>query len=453
VKIADFGIAKILRGTDEREALTQAQGVVGTPHYMAPEQVEHPQAVDHRADIYSLGVVFYEMLTGELPLGRFEPPSCRARTVNVDVRLDEVVLRALERQPERRYQQASQVKSDLETIAGPSGQKPPLSAPGAAAGMDEQERMRKEVRGPALGLVATGILNWVLLPIVFALFLPALSRARAAAAHAQTEDLTQMAVLVLVATPFVLCSFMIYAGIKMMRFEAYRAAVGASIVAMLVTPGNLIGFPAGIWALITLARQEIRVAFQRARAALPTSGGAGGRKAAGQFLLWGAAAVVVLAGLVVLRGLHRNPALAPAATPIVLEASTSSDKPLSEDLALTPEGAWQASCTSTQVFRVFEVPDPRVENCIVLYQAKVKTEGLRGRAYLEMWCRFPGQGEAFSRGFDNVVSGTTGWVNCQTPFFLKAGEKPDLIRLNLVVEGPGKVSLKDIRLEATPSRQ
>ena len=89
---------------------------MGTPHYMAPEQVEHPLAVDHRADIYSLGVVFYEMLTGELPLGKFPPPSSRMRGIQVDVRLDDVVLHALEKEPERRYQQASQVKTDVERI-------------------------------------------------------------------------------------------------------------------------------------------------------------------------------------------------------------------------------------------------------------------------------------------------------------------------------------------------
>ena len=100
------------------EPLTGAGQVMGTPHYMAPEQIEHPQDVDHRADIYSLGVVFYQMLTGELPIGRFAPPS---KKVQIDVRLDEVVLRALEKEPERRYQQASEVKTEVESIVTTPG--------------------------------------------------------------------------------------------------------------------------------------------------------------------------------------------------------------------------------------------------------------------------------------------------------------------------------------------
>jgi predicted Ser/Thr protein kinase len=114
VKIADFGLAKILGRDPELTRLTVEGQVMGTPHYMAPEQVERPLSVDHRADIYSLGVVLYEMLTGDLPLGKFSPPS---RKVEVDVRFDEIVLRALENDPERRYQHASEIKSGVQTIA------------------------------------------------------------------------------------------------------------------------------------------------------------------------------------------------------------------------------------------------------------------------------------------------------------------------------------------------
>jgi len=122
VKIADFGLAKLINPATPDIGLTQTGLMMGTPKYMAPEQMERPAEVDHRADIYSLGVVFYEMLTGELPLGRFALPSQR---VQVDVRLDEVVLRSLEQRPELRYQHASEVKSEVETIAGVLDKLPP----------------------------------------------------------------------------------------------------------------------------------------------------------------------------------------------------------------------------------------------------------------------------------------------------------------------------------------
>ena len=124
VKIADFGLAKLMGrtatggGADEK--------VMGTPQYMAPEQLDRPAEVDHRADIYSLGVVFYQMLTGELPVGRFAPPS---KMVKIDVRLDEVVLRAMERDPELRYSQASVFKTAVETIVALAA---PVLSPGTS---------------------------------------------------------------------------------------------------------------------------------------------------------------------------------------------------------------------------------------------------------------------------------------------------------------------------------
>lgn len=113
VKIADFGLAKITDQATELN-LTNTQQVMGTFNYMAPEQRERPGEVDHRADIYSLGVVIYELLTGELPMGRFDPPSKR---VQVDQRFDEVVMRALEKEPDRRYQRVTEFKTSMESVA------------------------------------------------------------------------------------------------------------------------------------------------------------------------------------------------------------------------------------------------------------------------------------------------------------------------------------------------
>ncbi len=117
VKIADFGLAKLLGKPADLPTLTKTHQLMGTPAYMAPEQIEGQPVIDHRADIYSLGVVFYELLTGELPLGRFQPPSQKA---DLDARLDEVVLRTLEKEPDRRYQHASQVRTDMDAIRNPA---------------------------------------------------------------------------------------------------------------------------------------------------------------------------------------------------------------------------------------------------------------------------------------------------------------------------------------------
>jgi hypothetical protein len=130
VKIADFGLAKLADRDAGDPSLTGASQVMGTLHYMAPEQWERPKEVDHRADIYSLGVVFYEMLTGELPVGRFEPPSHRAR---IDVRVDDVVMRSLERNREQRWQRADEVKSHVGAITGGAAPSPaPAAAPPSA---------------------------------------------------------------------------------------------------------------------------------------------------------------------------------------------------------------------------------------------------------------------------------------------------------------------------------
>jgi hypothetical protein len=110
VKVADFGIAKMLNAAAPETGLEET--AAGTPQYMAPEQKAR-QTTDHRADIYSLGVVLYELLTGELPGTRLQSPS---RKVQIDVRLDEIVLRALEKTPELRFHTASEMRTQVETV-------------------------------------------------------------------------------------------------------------------------------------------------------------------------------------------------------------------------------------------------------------------------------------------------------------------------------------------------
>ncbi|PWU07959.1 MAG: hypothetical protein C5B50_30645 [Verrucomicrobia bacterium] len=547
VKIADFGLARIL-GIEPDFRLTGARDVMGTPHYMAPEQTERPQEVDHRADIYSLGVVLYEMLTGELPLGRFAPPS---QKVQVDVRLDEVVLRTLEKEPGRRYQHVSEFKTDVETIAagtetqtrvpksgwihfiesligatftspaairignlsalgflgflgfigtfapglhrfwGFSGffgffglagvavlvefvarskakaqrtsQKESRSGPAPPPVI--QEDIRAQVKAPATALLVTSILSWVLLPFVFAFGLPILSRAQAhahgmALAAGPSHPLLLPTVIMLLA-PCLLSGFLVYASLKMARLEAYGVALAASIVCIL-DPFTCIGLPVGIWSLVVLARREVREAFQV-------------RAAAGM----GPARLVQIAWIVVLSACvaafawlgmrsrvpthHPSPPEAPGApeSPGAVGQATSvrelasfqpgRDTPISQD-AVVADDTWVINSPGPQVFRLFEVQNPGVENCTVLYQARLKSEGVVGRAYLEMWCHAPGVGEFFSKGLDKTLSGSNGWASYEIPFYLKAGQKADLIKLNLVFEGSGKVFIKDVKVMAGPAQ-
>lgn len=112
VKIADFGLARVYRGVDSQVALTNAGQLMGTPFYMAPEQLADPEHVDQRADIYSLGVVIYQMLTGQLPQGNFSPPS--ALQPRLGKAVDHAVMRALAHDPAMRFHDVTELQQALE---------------------------------------------------------------------------------------------------------------------------------------------------------------------------------------------------------------------------------------------------------------------------------------------------------------------------------------------------
>ncbi len=252
VKITDFGIAKIVGVPAGKVSLTGAKDVLGTPHYMAPEQVEKPATVDHRADIYSLGVVFYELLTGELPLGKFQPPS---RKVQMDVRLDEVVLHALEKEPERRYQQASQVKTDVETIAAT----PSSSSSGRqSAPTEDQSRLtsaatiQRAVKAPAIALFVVGCLNFGVIFAILAynLFL--------ADHHDGRPAFVALAPLLFLLVGHAVT---VIGASRMRHLTGYGWALAATILAMILPFGFIIGLPVGIWSLVVLCRREVREAF------------------------------------------------------------------------------------------------------------------------------------------------------------------------------------------------
>lgn len=108
VRLVDFGLAKWLEPAGPRGP--EEGRVAGTWGYMAPEQLFSPDKVDHRADIYSTGVVCYEMLTGELPRKERQPPSAKSAA---DPRFDPIVLRAMEHDRERRYPQMREMNADI----------------------------------------------------------------------------------------------------------------------------------------------------------------------------------------------------------------------------------------------------------------------------------------------------------------------------------------------------
>jgi hypothetical protein len=117
------------------------------------------------------------------------------------------------------------------------------------------------------------------------------------------------------------------------------------------------------------------------------------------------------------------------------------------------KGSLKISLTEPAVVRLYETGDIDIEEASLVYLAKVRTEGVQGRVYLEMWCHFEGKGEFFSRGLDSPLSGTNNWASLEIPFFMKAGENPDNIKLNVVVEGTGTIWVDDIRLVKRPLLQ
>jgi tRNA A-37 threonylcarbamoyl transferase component Bud32 len=265
VKIADFGLAKLLARTPADFTLTATHQVMGTPHYMAPEQMDKPLTVDHRADIYSLGVVLYEMLTGELPLGRFAPPSQKAP---VDARLDAIVFRALAREPEWRYQHVREVQTDLESIG------PAMPALSLGAELEhpakvklDLELIRMQVSGPAAALEMVGGLGFFLDLLCWIGLLAAVSilkDTRSGGIHWGDAALGfwSLGFILLPMAVMIWQSRLVKGARQMREFKDYGSVMASTYWAMLPwSPAFVLGLPIGIWALRVLQDRKVKAAF------------------------------------------------------------------------------------------------------------------------------------------------------------------------------------------------
>lgn len=124
------------------------------------------------------------------------------------------------------------------------------------------------------------------------------------------------------------------------------------------------------------------------------------------------------------------------------------------DKAITSDGGGSLLVTADApvTVKLYETGDIDLENAQLIYRARLRTENVEGQVYLEMWCSFPGKGEFFSRALQSTLSGTMEWSTQETPFFLQKGENPDNVKMNLVINGKGKVWIDDIRLVMAPLR-
>ena len=125
---------------------------------------------------------------------------------------------------------------------------------------------------------------------------------------------------------------------------------------------------------------------------------------------------------------------------------------VSVDSLIFAEGTASLKIVATEpmLVKLYETGGLDLDNCRIIYQAKLKTLNLQGDAYLEMWCHFPGKGDFFSRALQSKLSGDNDWSSHETSFMLRKGESPDNVKLDLAINGTGTVWIDDIRLIKVP---
>jgi serine/threonine protein kinase len=400
VKITDFGLARAANDA----SLTQSGVVAGTPHHMAPEQARG-EAVDHRADLFSLGTVLYSLCTGRVPFQadtvvavlynvcQETPRSIQDLNPEIPAWMVQLIARLHAKNKAGRYQSAAEVAELLGRHL--SRLQEPMLAP------QRQEEPPTASRTQRRWLMAAAVIVLVLggLGLTDALGVTNVVDFVATTLRIRTRDGT----LVLeISDPNI-----------DVAIDGEEVTIrGAGVHEIRLRPGThvLHGTRAGQsvdLGTITISRGDKKV-LQITQE---------GSEVAGP--------------------------VAAAEKTQRIRAFTSSDKTITRDGVVKDDDSLCIDATGKRTVRLYELTDPGVEDCILTYRARIKSHFTEGQAYLEMLCHFPGMGEAFSRGLDNPVKGTTDWATYETSFFLKKGERPDWIKLNVVTESKDKIWLKD----------
>jgi WD40 repeat protein/serine/threonine protein kinase len=444
IKILDLGLALLQdQHAEGARELTNTGQMMGTLDYMAPEQGDDSHEVDIRADIYSLGATLYKLLCGEAPfagdkfntpvkkmmaLAMEEPEPIHERRSDVPIELSAVVHQMLAKAPDDRFKTPAEVaqalapftpRSDLSHLLTKSSdgvdsslssdQKQGSTEPQLSSLRDTSSTMAKDADPIQPMPIAPRRPMWK--PVMIS---------------AALAGILLLAILLSISTP--------------------DGIVTVEVPDASNTDIHIHVKQGGRKVAIIDAQSKWQIEVDEGEYHVELAGGED------QFEIKNDKVTVSSdkkARVVVT--LKRNEPEAPVvpASPRganVIKSFTSKDKPIEQTGVMPAEDGWKLTAEHSTVFRLFQVPNPSVDNCLVTYRARIKSEDVQKQAYLEMWVRLPGGGEYFSQGLHNAVTGTNDWTTIEIFFRLEKGQRPDLIKLHFVAAGKGTIWIKDVEV-------
>jgi serine/threonine protein kinase len=412
VKILDFGLASLtseaVSGSSGASSikpalpgtgLTQVGSLMGTPDFMAPEQARDAHAADIRADIYSLGCTLYCLLTGKVPFPEGTP-------------IDKIISHS-ERRPVPLSDLCRDLPAGLIEVVDKMMAKNPA----------ERYQTPAEVAQALTPFAETAVLS--------------LRRPAIEGKPGRRGPRRRLLVGTLIAAAVLLLG-----GVFYIVTDNGRLVIDSKVddVQVVVSKGGkqyeVIDLKSGTAVKrLPTGDYQIRLKGDHTDVKLNRGGFTITR--------WGQVVVKVT----------RESTDQHAGPQLIRSFTVGKQQTITQDGIEIHDKAWRITAAKARTVRLFEVDNPGVEDCVVTYRAKLKTKNVDGKAYLEMWCRFPGMGEFFSKGLHNAISGTNDWASYEIPFFLKKGQRPDLLKLNLAIEGKGTVWIKDIEvLRSLPAK-